>query len=488
MALSSISDIKTKLADIVKNKSFDSTLYNSLDKLLRIAVAIKEKRGESGWASTVLDDKGVPIFDSSEQSLIESTMTPIVPLILYLLGEVNELPQRGGEQIGAEDIGEINKLKNKLLNGVKQLNDITNKYSRDGQILQFQSSPTDLRPFLPLAPTPLALISQIPVPPRAFVFFAYMAVDLARIFLAAPYPFARSAMSILLAIVDFLSGDWKKAILSLAGTYSENAMLTGFYGKMLLSVYNLLSPDLQENIFNGSFDVVKSLAVGSILQVFQIFAPEAVRAETALAFENLKKNVLDHESHAIEDEDLPPRKKYYTEITYEDIQNLQTIMKDPVRNCSEEFLRTIAILRQNSLMNNLLKLVGIPTNKEDIKRMCGKDIETYVNTLAKDRVEAEVEDKKEKPAGQMPAGQMPAGQMPAEQMPVEQKPVEQMPVEESEEQMPAEEPSEQMPSGQMSAGQNPEKQMPEVIPPQTLPVVKTGGKRKILRRALLFQS
>ena len=457
MALKSINDIKKQIGDLVKNESFDSTLYNSLDKLLRIAVAIKETKGKSGWASIAVDDSGLPIFDPSEQSLIESTMTPVVPLILYLLGELNELPQHGGEQINPENINEINKLKNKLINGAKQLNEITNKYSKEGQILQFQNSPTDLRPFLPLAPTPLALVSQIPIPPRAFIFFGYMAVDLARIFLAAPYPFARSAMSILLAIVDFLSGDWKKALLSLAGIYSENAMLTGFYAKLFLTAYNVLSPDLQENMFNGTFDVIKSLAVGSILQVFQTFAPEIVRAEVALAFENLKKNILDPETKAIEDEDLPPRKGYYTDVTYEDIQNLQTIMKDPVRNCSEEFLRTIAILRQNSLMNNLLKLIGVPTTSEDIERICGKKIEDYVDTLAKDRVNAELEEKQEVEEKQ-----------PIEEKPVEEKPVEEKPVEEKQ------------PIG--------EQKEIEVIAPQSLPVAQTGGKRKALRRALIFQS
>lgn len=454
MALKSLSDIKKQVDDIVKNESFNETLYNSIDKLLRSAVAIKETKGETGWSAKVLNDDGSPIFNPSEQSHIETIMTPLIPLVLYLLGEIpqSSLPQYGGQQ---EDIPSMNAIEKRLTNGVKTLNKTMNDFSKNGEIVRFESSPTDLRPFLPLAATPLALLSQIPIPPRAFVFFAYMALDLARVFLAAPYPIARSVMSIVVAIVDFMSGDWKKSLLSLAGVYSENSMIVGFYGKMFLSVFNLLSPDLQENMTFGVFDVAKSLAVGTILQVFQTFAPEVVRAEASLAFDNLKSNLLDPESKAIEEAGLPPRKDYYREITYEDIQNLQTIMKDPVRNCSEEFLRTIAVLSTNTLMKNLLTLLGIPTSSESVEHMCDKKIEDYVHTLAKDRVSAEQEEKVE------------------EQL--EEK-VQEQAQEQAQEQVEKDE-------------EQPILQKPEnVIIPQTLPVEQKGGRRKNLRRALLFQS
>lgn len=378
------------LKQATESNNFGETLYNSVDKLLRIAIVIKNTHGEPGWASKVLDANGNQVFDPSEQQQIESTLQPLVPHILYLLGETNTAPQMGG----AVERSSIDKVRNSIINTINSANRSTQEFAADSGIVKMEKSDIDYYPFAPFLAVPGIgpIISQIPISPRAAIFFAYLAFELTRIFVASPYPAARSTMSIMIAIVDLLRGDWKKAILSFAGYYSENAMMAGVYGKIFLSVYSMISPDIRDSIAYGMFDVAKSVIVGTVIQVVQLFAPMSVRMVINQGLTDLRAIIVEPEVTAIptatdfEGNPLPQKKDYYRDLTFDDIQNIQAILRDPTRNCSKEFQGAIASLKESPLIENLLQLLGIPTLDEDIERMCGKPILDYANNLARDRL------------------------------------------------------------------------------------------------------
>lgn len=384
--------LKKQLEQVTTSSTIGETLHNSVDKLLRIAIVIKNTHGEPGWSSRVIDANSVAVFEPSEQSQIESTLQPIIPLILYILGETDTLPQKGG---AAERLS-VDKVRNSVIGSINSWNKSTYDFAADSGILKMETSPTDMYPFAPFVAVPGIgpIISQIPVSPRAAIFFAYLAFELTRIFVASPYPAARSVMSIMIAIIDLLRGDWKKSILSFAGYYSENAMMAGVYGKIFLSVYSMISPDIRDSIAYGVFDVAKSIIIGTVLQVVQLFAPAPVRDVINQGLADLRSIIIEPEEEIIptetdlEGNTLPQKKDYYRNLDFDDIQNIQAILRDPSRNCSKEFQAAIASLKKSSLIENLLQLLGIPTLDEDIERTCGKEILDYANTLAKDRLKA----------------------------------------------------------------------------------------------------
>lgn len=385
-----LNSIKTQIDTITKNSNFGENIYNVVDNLLRITVAIKNTHGKSGWSTDLRNSNGELIFAPSDN--IESALQPIIPLVLYLLGEVDTLPK----QIGGADSTSIDKIRNGVIGSINSWNQKAESFARDSGILKMEKSSTDFHPFASFVAIPGIgpIVSQIPVSPRAAIFFAYLAFELTRIFVASPYPLARSVMSIMLAIIDLLRGDWKKAILSFAGYYSENSMMAGVYGKIFLSVYSMISPDIRDNIAYGIFDVAKSLIFGTILQVVQIFSPAPVRDVINQGFDELREMIIIPETEAIsketglEDQILPQKKDYYRDLTYDDIQNIQSILRDKTRYCSQEFQGAVASLKKSPLIENLLQLIGIPTLDEDIERECGKEILDYANTLAKDRLAA----------------------------------------------------------------------------------------------------
>jgi len=387
--MANLNTIKKQIENATANPKFGENIYNSVDNLLRIIVTIKNTHGKPGWSADLRNSNGELIFDPSDN--IETTLEPLIPLILYALGETDTLPTYGGA-----DTTSIDSVRRNIIGSINSINQRTESFARDSGITKFEKSAMDFHPFAPLIAVPGVgpIISQIPVSPRAVVFFAYLAFELTRIFVASPYPIARSVMSIMIAVVDLLRGDWKKAILSFAGYYSENAMMTGVYGKIFLSVYSMISPDIRDSIAYGMFDVAKSLLLGTVLQVVQIFSPAPVREVINQGLLEIKEMVIVPEEEVIptatdlEGNPLPQKADYYRDLTFDDIQNIQSFIRDESRYCSKEFQGAIASLKTSALLENLLQIMGIPTLDSDIERACGKEILDYANSLAKDRLVA----------------------------------------------------------------------------------------------------
>jgi hypothetical protein len=227
------------------------------------------------------------------------------------------------------------------------------------------------------------LISKIPaIPIRFLITIVYLFLDIMRIsFGVLNFDKMRKLMSILVALLDFLKGDWKKAVMTFAGYYGMYPLLFGQIGKVFLSVFQMINPEISDDIVYGSFNTLKSILLGAALSILQITANKNLRETIINKLQPLseKKKELDGKLVSSGLQPLPD----YMDPSFGDINNLQAIFNNDAMVCSKEIQETISSLIQNNpVMESIIQLLGIPTNTESVQQRCGTEpLKSYTELL-----------------------------------------------------------------------------------------------------------
>jgi len=230
------------------------------------------------------------------------------------------------------------------------------------------------------------------VPFRTITFTIYLILDIARLAIGITGPsLARKILSILLAILELLKGDWKKALLTMIGYYGMIPLLTGELLKVFLTLFRMFSPQIQHSIIFGSLDAAKSFIVGLLLAIFQVTAPEQIR----LPLIGMLEKVAQHKAKmdgVLQDIGLSARPDYLSP-TWADLNNIQAVMSDDAYICSCEFRQLVEAVNQSAIIRIVLGILRIPANEDMIMYKCGKepckDFVTTVVKEAKDETEAQ---------------------------------------------------------------------------------------------------
>jgi hypothetical protein len=188
-------------------------------------------------------------------------------------------------------------------------------------------------------------------------------------------------------------------------------------------------------------------------------------------FAEIRQMTLDPETAAIAGEGLPAKSAYLRTISFQDIQNLQSILSDKTKVCTDEFQSAIEGVNSSAIMRNLLWLLRIPSDEASRIALCGTDhVKSYSKTLADDRVAAEPASKPEaeNPAAMPEDAAKPAAENPAAMPEDAAKPAAENPAAMPEASAPE------------SAGTMPATAPTEM--PEAATTKKTGGKRRRLLR------
>ena len=180
-----------------------------------------------------------------------------------------------------------------------------------------------------------------------------------------------------------MKGDWKQGILSIIGFFGEGPLVAGLIGKVLLNLMDLVAPDIQERMAMDVYQSGKSMCIGFILWGFANFAPDFARAAARAQFDILKKIVADANGKigeieasmqkSVEPAGLELKLKDIPEDfvpTFDDMQNLQAIVRQPTIYCSKEFQEAIEPLRKIPPMRLVLELMNIPTDPQTLAFEC----------------------------------------------------------------------------------------------------------------------
>jgi hypothetical protein len=435
--------LRSQITDELHNKDMPQRLYKSTNAIFSIIDAIVKTKGE-GWTAQALDSEGKPIFTQNEQVKFNEAFKPYIGVIIdyfdkdTFTGGANDmmykpdvskisdmskdfiktkLTQTTGviddptKMFGVDDI--YARIYNKIGNIDATVNEYASKYG----VLRLEKE-HDLEPDPRVIPKPAAMaisegvfalstavgfpippnitfevLSKVKIPFRTIIFAIYLALDVTRISMGvSDRTTARKLLSIVLAILELLRGDWKKSILTFIGFYGMTPLIAGEVMKVFLSLFRKLSPQIQRDIVFGSLDATKSLIIGLLLSVFQITAPEEVRLPLIGVLEKIAQRKAEIDGELV-DEGLSARPDYLSP-TFEDLNNIQAVMSDKAYLCSCEFDTLIGAVDKSAIFRIILQILRIPVTKEYKELICGTGpckpfVQEVVSSSMKDKQKAD---------------------------------------------------------------------------------------------------
>jgi hypothetical protein len=386
-------------------------IYSALEGVSSTLLAWKQHGGKPGWSTTLVDSKGKSLFSSDESKELERVATVAEPFLESLFNDA--LMMVGGAEltnlkttvdgqmvkmpgvVNPEDIS-IDKLYYGLLQKLddydRQWRDIVNQI---GIVKTFESQDAKgiiTIPFTPPIPVPYV------IPARAKFPIINTLLEMLRIMVSNTVfdaPTFRVLLSFTIAILDLLRGEWKHALLSALGAYSVTGMWVGLGGKVLRDAWLLISPDLQHQLQKTLYKSSKSFFAGFFLWGFSTFSPDVIRMTVNTATDkmrevigNFNEQITKVEAKAKEVANPVGIDVAFERIpdsmvpSFDDIQNLQTIVKVPEVYCSTEFQQILKPLLLVPPLRLALELFNIPTVQEDIDAECKGKEGSLSDTLA----------------------------------------------------------------------------------------------------------
>ena len=390
-------------------------LYSSFSALAYLALEAKKADFKPGWAQNLLDHEGHPIFTEDQANTVEMVTLNAKPMFhdnTQEGGDVQGGDVQGGDVQGGDipmkpfstkgmiessgiEVGSVNpddlsldktflKVKGYIAGLDKQTHDLSREL---GPYRFFYDMPTDFRVPIPIPFPPYTIL--VPVSPRAIPVLISVFVESIRLlFSFGPLSNdnSRKILSIVVAITDILQGDWKQGILSLLGYFGSSPLLLGIVGKVFLNTFSLIAPDIQDAMVTDSYKSMKSLVAGFVFWVIATFSPDAIRQTIRLQFDKMK-DLVNNANEQIEKIEGSMQKSVaplglkinFNKIpdnfipTFDDIQNLQSIARQPAVYCSKEFQEAIEPLKIIPPARLILELFNIPTDPITLKDECQAD-------------------------------------------------------------------------------------------------------------------
>lgn len=407
-----LNELFRRIKKLINDPEFLPKFSESVDATSRIILTIS-KTNNNHWAKEVVDNEGnLLITDENEQREFEEAFKPFIESIRNIFKHINE-QDGGSESILTPSIDQITQQSSKLDDTLQKLDpdELFNSFiqsmgSVDRSLKQFSSNygiiklqndydkkyknDVHLIPqsITALFPTQKPLLDQIKLPLRFIIFIIFLYLDVSRIMAAmSGLVTTQKILSSVLALLEFLRGDWKKSLLTFVGIFGTTPLLVGQFIKIFLYLFEKLSPTLQERIVYGSWDAIKSFTIGVLLSILQVTAPFQIREKISNALSVLReaKKGIDGD---LEEAGYKPRQDFFSP-TWDDLNNLQAVNDDPVFICSKEYIELIDSQSYSPLLRIILELFRIPINKDMRKKYTCSDFPSppkpYLELLKQNR-------------------------------------------------------------------------------------------------------
>ena len=402
----SIEHARKQIDQLFQRSDFATMLARSTSGILGILFAIQDGQHGEQWAKRAVDEMGRPLLTPEEQTVWTATCEPYLPFFrawsqkggadlptgpsipattnvsvpsdpsVETLGSVSPL-EDSEQRMGPDDFFESAYAQYEKANST-----IYQYISKHGPI---QMSTFDKGQDIPLFPKMMTTalqaypatkavgmaLEKVKLPPRTLYVIVYLLLDMARISASvAGSDQNRKILSVIMAVLDLLRGDWKKAVLSLLGYAGSSPMYMGQLLKVYMTLFQTINPRIQRDIIFGSYSFGKSLLIGTLLAVFQVTAPVSVRLPLIEILDKLaeRKEAIDD---VLMEQGLAPRSDDLA-VSFEHIERLQSLMDDTAFVCSKEYEELTKSVQSNFAIRMVFQLAGIPTSDTFKERRCGK--------------------------------------------------------------------------------------------------------------------
>ena len=418
-------------------------VYDTFSGISFLILEAKKNNFKKGWASKILDRHNEAMFERDEAKVVEDAVQKFVQPLFHTNSK--KVGGNRGPSVKASASGQIvkptldleelsiDRMFWKIRDMIQSIDDQVKNFSREiGPFRFFYDKDTpDFRFPLPIPAPPPVFVSvvMVPINPRAIPIVIGLIIEAIRITTTVgplTNDTARKFLSLTLGLIDFLKGDWKQGILSMIGFFGEIPMLGGLIGKVLLNLLDLIAPDIQERMTMDIYQSGKSIFIGFLLWGFANFAPDFVRLSVRTQFDQIKKVVEDmngkiHEIEAAMQKSVEPaglqlKMKDIPEgfvPTFDDIQNLQAIVRQPTIYCSKEFQEAIEPLRKIPPIRLILELMSIPTDPQTLAFECKGSAGESLEKTVEDLVTPEITPKPGSPIANALSGDITATKIPS---------------------------------------------------------------------------
>ena len=381
-----------------------NTLYACVSNTCTLLTSFLQMKGAKGWSSRLIDSAGDPMLSKDDQEKIEKAFDSS-PWILDFLesfqSKDSEMIQKGGASIpgvpdlssssGASFVGSVldNPLTGddvsldagfeKFLQKTTEIDEYWNTfaYNAPGVAKLIDRDIIVTIPFTPPIP--------VPVPLKPIIQFVVVILDSIR--LSSALMGSKSQyLTLLIAIEEFLTGQWRQMILTAAGFISPSGVALGVIFKYLVNAWMLVNPTLRDTILKDLYKGSKSLFLGFLLWLASTLPPATVKLPLEEGFRKIRELVSDLDTKVKEIETqasvtlAPVGKKLkfrdldldiLSKISLQDIQNLQALAQWKLITCSQEFDDILLPLSQNPIFRLILELLGVPVTPKDKFEACG---------------------------------------------------------------------------------------------------------------------
>lgn len=395
-ALKHLEEMSKQDPEIIKRQIWDTASAISF-----LVVEAKRARFKAGWSANLKDVDGDPVFTQEDMTLVEGIVdtyvkplfdnaneavqsggvVPSMPIIPTSKGLVQPKQMPGmvaGLEINPKDIS-LDAMFWKAKNFIESLDEQAHRFSREmGPFKFFYDSPIDLR-------IPLPYLSAIPIPPRVIPLLLEVVVESVRVICGLgpmSNDLVRKILSVVLAIIDVSKGNWKHAILSIAGFFGKNPMIAGLIGKVFLTALQKIAPDILNTLIFTKYQSMKSFLIGSAIWVVTTFSPDLVRKSISKSLDKLSgpEGPLG-KARGIIEKKMASDPKYEVRfkdvlasltLSFDDLQNLQMIARQPAIMCSKDFQEALDGVRMVPPLRLVFELFNIPTDPDTVEYVCGQ--------------------------------------------------------------------------------------------------------------------
>ncbi len=393
-------DIDNRISKL--QKSIRTSDYDTLQNQVYICVAngcilltsFLQLQGKPGWSAELRDANGQSVLTNKEQVSIESAFKQagwILPffsstedkqeggaLTLPTLPAGSSMLQKVGSQLTGEDVS-LDRMMQSFLKKLQDMDEFWASFAKNDPGLSKIITEGDIR-----IPTPNPLIT-IPIPKKPLVQLLVTVLDAFRLSagLAGEDSFL---LTLILFLEELVTGQWRQMLMTAVGFLSPTGMAVGILFKYLMNAWQLISPDLRNDITKDMYKGTKSLLIGFLLWSATTLPPEFVRQPVEDAIGKLRTMIqgLEEKVQTLTQgaqEQLAAQGFQMTfpglqfdelkKISMEDIQTLQTLARWPVMVCSTEFQDILKNLKSDPIFRLILELSNIPVLDEDRYEVCG---------------------------------------------------------------------------------------------------------------------
>jgi hypothetical protein len=361
-----------------------------------------QKKGQPGWAGELINDTGEPILSKKEQETVEALFAS-APWIWDMFATVK---QSGGaadkqfvtgkfvkpiESLTGNDVS-MDKMFNSLLKKTSEMDDYWTKFGKNspGFAKMFDGE---------------IKAGTFSIPVKPIVVFLITLIDSFR--LSAALSGTQSHLLTLLVLIEeIITGQWRQMILTATGFISPTGTAIGIMFKYMVNAWMLINPSLRDEILRNAYKGSKSLLIGFILWAATTFTPMVLKVPIEKAFAKLREMgvKLEEQIKLIEEkgsEKIKATGKKFvflkadfskiSQISLEDIQNLQSLAQWDFINCTKEFQQILTPIVKFPPFRLLVELLGVPTTSENKFELC-RIPEPYPSLAetAKDKLEISI--------------------------------------------------------------------------------------------------